>query len=281
MTKLTFSEYQQVDAINWSTLREMRKSPAHYIYRLKNPRKDSTRLAIGRASHTAILEVKRFLKEYVMWPRENGDRRGKKWDAFKEQHAARTILKEDEYDLCIAISEAVEACPAAAAYLDSGQSEHSVLWTDATTGQACKGRIDWVSSSKSALVDIKTTNDVSPNRFGTTAARMGYHIQGAWYQAGYLAATGRRLPVVTIAVEVEPPHDVAVYVLDEDALYAGEQEWMRLISDVASCKKSGKWPGRFTEEQVLRLPSWAVADDEEDVGGFDLLVNSQSTSTGG
>lgn len=251
MSSIPFSEYSSVGAVNWSTLKEMRKSPAHYRHRLKNPRPDSTRLAIGRGAHTAILEVKRFLKEYVMWPRENGDRRGKKWDAFKEQNAARTILKEDEYDLCIAMSDAVERCPAAQAYLAAGQAEQTLLWTDPTTGLPCKGRIDWVSSSKPAIVDIKTTNDVSPNRFGTTAARMGYHIQGAWYQAGYAAVTGKVLPVVTIAVEVEPPHDVAVYLLDDDALYAGEQEWMRLIADVASCTVADRWPGRFAEEQVL------------------------------
>lgn len=275
MARMTFDEYVKVKAINWSTLKEMRRSPKHYRYRADNPREDSSRLALGRACHTAVYEPDRFMLEYACY--KGSIRRGKKWDAFKEQHQGETILKVDEYNTCMRVRDAVRGNAVAAEYLRQGEHELTITWTDAATKLACKGRLDYRSNSIGAIVDLKTTNDISPNRFGSTAARMGYHIQGAWYQAGYLASFGLLLPVVIIAVEIEPPYDVAVYELGTDELYAGEIEWMRLLADVKSCQDSGRWPGRFEEKQTLRLPSWALGTDgDDDFGGMDLVFSGQA-----
>jgi hypothetical protein len=267
---MPFAEYEKIDAVNWSVLKEMRRSPLHYHHRLENPREDSTRLALGRGVHTAVLEPDRFMLEYACF--KGAIRRGKEWDAFEAQHQNETILKQDEYTLCLQVRDAVRAHPLAAEYLKAGTGEQVLQWSDATTQVACKGRVDWVSSSKPALVDVKTTSDIAADKFAAVAARMGYHTQGAFYRAGHHAQHGEVLPVVTIAVEIGAPHDVAVYLLDEDALAAGEQEWMRLLEMVAACRKSGVWPGRFSAEQALRLPRWAVGADEEDISDLDLNV---------
>lgn len=273
-----YTDYAAIDAVNWSTLKHMRRSPLHYRHAVDSPRADTTRFALGRAAHTAVLEPDRFLLDYACY--KGTIRRGKDWDAFKVQHSTETILKVGEYKTCLAIRDAVRSHPAAMSYLAAGIPEHSVAWTDADTGLACKGRMDWVSATRPAIVDIKTTSDVDEHRFGALCARMLYHAQLAFYADGYYASNAERLPVVIIAVEVTAPHDVAVYELDEDAIYAGSEIYRELLVKVASCRAAGSWPGRHQDQATLRLPAWAFGDEEgTDVGDDIFFGSSNETET--
>jgi hypothetical protein len=264
---MDFADYQAIDACNWTTLKEVRRSLKHYQWRLSHPLEDSTTLALGRAAHTAIFEPDRFPVDYAVF---GGKRRqGKEWDAFEAANIHRTILRLDEYAACLSMRDAVRAHPVAAEYLKAGKPEHTITWTDEETGIACKGRIDWLSPI--ALVDLKTTNDLDPQRFAANAARMGYHCQLAWYGMG-LRARGLDLPAKLLAVETTEPHDVIVFSLDEDTLYAGEQEVRDLLSRVAAGRFSQQWPGRAQEETPLALPSWAFPADEDDVAGLGLMI---------
>jgi exodeoxyribonuclease VIII len=268
---MTFQAYQAIDAVNWTTLKEMGRSPKHYRHRLETPREDTPALAMGRAAHTAVFEPDRFILDYAVF---TGPRRaGKEWDAFAAANEGRTILKTEEYQRCLAIRDAVRAHPVAARYLASGMAEHTVRWTDEETGLACKGRADWVAPMLRALVDLKTTGDVNDRIFGHTAARLGYPGQLAFYYDG-LRLSGMDLEkVIIIAVESGAPHDVAVFRVDEDVLYTGREQYRGYLRRVAGCRKLGAWPGRYAEEQSLELPPWA-RDDEEDAPDFDEAETS-------
>lgn len=281
MKRIPYDEYAKIKAVNWSALKHMQKSPKHYKHALDNPRKDTTRLALGRAAHTAVLEPDRFMIEYACF---KGDvRRGSKWEAFKEQHQGETILKLAEYEQCLRIRDAVRKHPVAAKYLAAGMHEATLTWDDKATGIACKGRVDWISDSVPAIVDLKTTGDIAAARFGATAARMGYHTQSAFYRDGYMTAMGslgELVPAVVIAVEVDAPHDVAVYRVDEDCLYAGSEEYGELLLKVRRCQQSGEWPGQYPDEQDLKLPQWIWGDEEYQIDLSDeITFGAQADAT--
>ncbi len=277
MTDSDFASYAKIEAVNWSSLKEMGKSPMHYQHCLANARKDTGAMALGRAVHTAVFEPDRFLMEYALF--KGARRAGKDWDAFKDAHNGQTILKVDEYKKCLAIRDAVRGHAVAAAYLADGQAEQTITWLDKATGLKCKGRYDWYSRSKGApgsrgtLVDLKTTRDVSAHRFAAQVARLGYHAQLAFYADGLSEYAGHDVRVVIIAVESEAPYDVAVYHLDADVLYAGREEYRDLLNKVKGCRELGAWPGRFSTEQSLELPAWVfgnedlIADDDGIVFG--------------
>jgi hypothetical protein len=267
--QIPYAEYALMNGANWSTLKHMRKSPLHYKSAIEAERKDNTRMALGRGAHTAVLEPMRFLRDYVLW--EEGIRRGKAWDAFKDQNSTKTILKPEEYQLCLDMAAAVKAHPVAADYFAAGVPESTIRWTDEQTGIECKGRPDWLSASRDALVDLKTTADVDAHAFAGVCARMAYHCQLAFYAEGLKRSTGRAYPVVIVAVEQKPPHDVAVFEVDEDALYAGWEECQALLTKLSTCRRENHWPGRYQDRQTLRLPAWIWPDDESDTAiGDDL-----------
>lgn len=252
--RLDFPAYEAIDAVNWSRLKELAKSPAHYRYRRDNPREDTARLAFGRAVHTAILEPDRLEREYAVF--KGTTRKGKAWDEFSFENDDKTILKADEYVTCLAVRAAVHAHGCACDLL-CGESEVSATWTDAETGIPCKGRIDHVSTT--GIVDLKTTSSVDARDFERLAARMHYFGQLAFYNG----ALGLPDPPKIIAVEMEPPHDVAVFALTDEALLAGETQVCELMLRLATCLGTDTWPGRYADEQDLDAPSWLMPDDGE------------------
>ena len=258
---MPFDQYLAIDAVNWSALKNLRRSPLHFQYGLTHPIEDTSTLALGRACHTAVLEPDRFPLEYVVF--EGARRAGKAWDAFAEANSTRTILKTDEYENVLAIRDAVHRHPTAMKYLVGGVAEHTVTWTETINGVEvkCKARPDYRAA---AIADLKTTKDAGPGAFGRTAARFGYHCQLSWYRRGVRAVTGRESDVYLIAAENEGPHDVVVHRVTDDALWAADEDINELLVLLASCKRANHWPGVAEEETDLQLPTWALSSDENE-----------------
>lgn len=254
-------EYVAIDAVNWSTLREATKSALAYQHRLASVQSETDAMRLGRATHTAVFEPDRLLHEYVIWT--GGRRAGKEWEEFRAMHEGRTILKPDEYDTAIAIRDAVRAHKPAAKLLKTGAPECALTWTDKDTGIACKARLDWLTPK--CLVDLKTTRDIEARAFGRHFASMLYHCQFAFASMG-LRAHGIQADIRIIAVESDPPHDVAVYEISEDVLWAGEVRVREALRLVASCRKSRRWPGRYPNPLELILPSWEYPTEDEELG---------------
>jgi len=265
---VNFSAYCQLDAVNASSLKAAAVSPLHYHYGLTHERPDTAAMAKGRAIHCATLEPDEFPRRYTVW---NGARRGKDWLAFEEgaTDAGLEILTLAEYDDVLATRDAVRAHPDAARYLAAGHAEQTITWVDRDTDLPCKARIDFITpGAGGVVVDLKTSRDIGDRSFGKTTHDLLYHMSAAHYIAGMRAITGEDWRFVFIAVESNPPHDVRVGPLSEDAIYCGEQEAARLLRLVADCTASGEWPGAFPDEDTFDLPAWYYAEEERKLEGL-------------
>lgn len=255
------ADYFAIDALNWSTLKNMRDSPAHYRYRLGDPIEQTPAMALGRVTHTLVFEPGLFAAEYAIY--EGGDRRGKEWTEFRDANAGKTIFKPGEIDAAIAMADAVKAHPLVQPYLEDGLFEQPIQWIDPDNGLRCKAKPDWLLPKRRTLVDLKTTVSVNARRFGSLAARLGYHCQMAMYRHGIEHALGWRPErVLMIAVERDPPHDVAVFELDDETLIIGLDEVKQLMQQLIVCRAQDRWPGRYEEEQPLQLPGYLYGEVE-------------------
>jgi hypothetical protein len=238
----TFPAYHRAKAVNWSTLKEMAKSPLHYQYRLTHPPEETAAMRLGRAIHTAVLEPDVFPLEYVVF---DGSRRaGAVWDEFALVNSGKTILKAEEYEAALDCRDAVRRHKVARRLLRWGKPEVTLKWIDPQTRIRCKGRLDWIAPG-GVLVDL------------------AYHEQLAFYRSGLLACGRKPAAVYIIAVEAEEPHDVAVFELDEDQLWAGAEVVGELLARVKECRRLRRWPGRDEGAQKLDLPPW-IYDDAKD-----------------
>lgn len=272
MAVVTFDEYLAIEALNWSTIKHIERSPLHFQHALGNPIEDRPLLARGRGFHTKVLEPDRFDDEYAVF---YGERRaGKEWEAFKRAVEGRTILKLEEVARLDAMVESVKHHPHAARLLFSdGYREHVITWTDPATGRRCKARIDCVCllPGHEAIVDLKSTVEAAARRFGMIASRLLYHRQVVWYLDGWtLWCREQRMPELEltptlIAVESEAPHDVGVYYLTEEQIYLAREANNAMLAKLVECEQSGRWPGVAPEPEPLLLPAWDYQTDEDDL----------------
>lgn len=261
LSGLSFEEYAALPGVNWSTLKDMAKSPLHYRHRVSEPREDTPRMGMGRAVHTAVLEPDRFVLEYAVW---SGPRRaGKDYEAFVAANPGRTILRADEYERCLTMRDAVRGNRDARKLLRRGQPEVVLKWVDPWTRLRCKARLDWLD--RGALTDLKTTASIDALDFGRLAGRMLYHGQLAFYRGGLDATEHPKTPVRILAVEADPPHDVGVFVLPGDVLDAGFDLVDELLRKVRKHRSSRRWPGRYQGEQLLELPPWLLTESDDEL----------------
>lgn len=180
--------------------------------------------------------------------------------AQEERDAARAagavpLLKADA-ERAEVLVQAVMAHPVARAIFSvDGKAEQSLYWIDDETGVTCRGRIDWLHPR--AIVDLKTSVNASPAKFSRALVDYGYALQAEWYSQGYEAVTGERLPFVHVVVEKEPPHLVAVYQVDAEALAFGADLASQARRLYAECESNDDWPGYSPEIELVSLPAWA------------------------
>ena len=253
---MNFEEYLAIDAVNWSTLKAMRQSPLAYKAAVESPRQDRDAFRLGRATHCSVFEPLEFVTRYRIW---SGERRaGKVWEAFRDECEAEhvTPLTRDQWQRAQTMADAVRGCPLVAPMLADGLAEHVVTWTDEKTGIACKGRLDWLAPG--LVLDLKTArNATNPRAFAAAAWSMGYFHQMAWYARGAGVERAR-----IVAVEPEPPHDVAVYELHEDGMHLADTELDALLDKVKVCRETNVFPGALASVIDLNPPRYAWPDAE-------------------
>lgn len=284
-SRVPAEEYQALPGVSISRLKELKRSGLHYQHRLANP-VTTPPLVLGSAAHCATLEPERFSRQFAVWSRRSENtgnlcpRNGKHWDAFQAENVGKEIVTEDECSASLAIANAVRNDPCAGRYLEAGDPEVTLEWpllvADAFKRQPdatvpCKGRVDWLTRIDGVpyLVGLKSARDCRPFIFGSAAARLGYHLQWAFYLDGYREITGHEPKLREIVVESAEPHDVVVYEITPDIIEQGRGEYQTLLFHLRQCEERQEWLGVGNgTEQVLTLPTWAYDkhDDLTDLG---------------
>jgi PDDEXK-like domain of unknown function (DUF3799) len=267
-------EYDAIEALNMSRLKEIKRSPLHYWYALTHA-KTSGPLTLGTATHVAVLEPERYNAEFAVWDRRtdggnSAPRKGQHWDAFKAKHEGQTVLTLEQHDLARAIAKAVRDDDTAMRYLGAGDPEVTLEWE--LGDRKCKGRVDWLTAieSRPFLVGLKTSRDCRHFAFGSQAAKLGYHLAWSWYHDGHQLATKRRPELVEIVVESEPPHAVATYRIPDDIIEQGRDEYTQLLEVLKGCEQTDNWPGPVPLEETLSLPTWAYSAPTDDLSDLEL-----------
>lgn len=259
-TGMPAPDYHAIDALSASGAKHLLRSPAHYLAQKEKPMEPTAAMRLGTAVHTMILEPEKADIEIARAPKvDKRTKVGKETlELFEREHQGKLILDADAYDRAAAIAEAVSKHPIAAKLLQGGQSEVSMLWK-AYDGIPCKARFDYYKGD--GIIDVKTTQDASPEGFARSIASLKYHMQAAHYLQGYREVTGWDAEHFTfIAVESEAPHAIGIYVLDEPSLQSGRMLMERAAFAFQKANDRASWKGYNPEPMTISVPSWALLD---------------------
>ena len=93
-------------------------------------------------------------------------------------------------------------------------------------------------------MDLKTAHDANYKEFQRAIANLKYYLQGALYLDAAREAT--KIPYdsfVFVVQEHKAPHEVAVYVLDDESVEIGRAEYQELLARYQACVDNDSWPG--------------------------------------
>lgn len=254
--------HKDLDYIGKSGLDLVNRSPKHFWERYLNPdapeEKQTPALLLGSLVHCLILEPQKFSRRYEIIPPDTS-KRGGEWEKFKGKHQHKQLIDAADYERAQAMNAAIRNHPEAARLLklEDGIAEKPMWAHDPVTGVLVKSKPDFYNTKLRALVDVKTTADASYSKFSRDVHNFRYHVQDAFYTDVAAWSGTPVLGFAFIAVEKEPPYEVAVYVLDDDSREFGRAAYREDLNTYAACLKSGLWYGYDRNIKSMRLPPWA------------------------
>lgn len=259
------ADYHGGAGISKSGLDVLARSPLHFWAKYLDPDRErnepTAAMKLGTAIHTAVLEPGEFGRRYHVAPEV--DRRTKdgkaEWQLAldKAEAAGAELIPMDDAQICMRIAEQVRSHPTARQVFGHGEAELSCYWTDSETGVLCKCRPDWLALP--LVVDLKSTDDASPEGFMRSAWNYRYWVQAAWYVDGIEQATGQRVDAFVFgAFEKSAPYACKFYFADQPMLEMGRAEYRRLLRIYADCLAADRWPGYPTDVSALGVPAWAT-----------------------
>jgi hypothetical protein len=254
---VSWPDYRELVGMNPSTLVHGRKSMLALKHAWDHPRKDTPDFRFGRAVHTILLEPREFANRYTYW---EGARRGNDYKAFAADAFlhGQEVLAEDEWYACQDMALRFVGDENVQTLIAMGAAEVTVFGVEETL--QCRGRIDWVSVSGDALMDLKTCRDL--RRRSRDFFAYDYDIKLGLYQRWLERATQVPRPVCVVWVEKAPPYDVVVEMVPQPVLDQGVDKALRILRALRVAIETDTWPGIARGEVLtLEVPNWAMEDD--------------------
>jgi PDDEXK-like domain of unknown function (DUF3799) len=265
--------------ISKSGIDVMNECPANYYYRYLSglyKREETAATALGTLFHTMVLEPENIARDYVVVPASAPAYPGSNvwnaanpskdsiaamnfWRQFKEVHGGKKIVEQSDIDNVQRMRDAIMKHPAGAELLSTrGIVERTTQFTDPEIGAPCKCRPDFEHPA-GIIIDLKSTEDASPDGFGRSSYNYRYHVQAPFYMDGLNVDAGfeKITAFVFIAVEKNPPYNVGVYFADEGSIELGRRDYKANLARYMQCLKTGEWPAYSAKIEPLQIPTWA------------------------
>ena len=255
------NENQQYHAdtsrISKSGMDQINKTPRHYQFRYLDGNKTppTKPMIFGSAFHSYILENDKFNDEFIVLPIFIGKGSRDKKQQFELDYSHKTIITMDDMKIIQGMSKSIQDHPIASKLINQyGIVEKQFNWTDPETGAKCKCKPDKIVGKYD--IDLKSTDDASPNGFKFSAKKFRYHVQAAFYHDGLKANNIEVNTMVFIAVEKTPPYLVGLYFYESAEMNEGRREYKENLKTYVECLSSGLWPGYSEKIVPLELPGF-------------------------
>lgn len=177
---------------------------------------------------------------------------------FVSASIGKTVLSAADYEVVKGMSEALLQNDYVRFLLQNGIAECSFF--SEIDGKKVKCRPDYYREDLGFIIDLKTTNDASPDGFIKAIANFGYYIQDPFY-CDVLESLDRPVQkFIFIVVEKTAPYMVGIYEIDSAAKEFGHDEYKRAfaihdrIGDYAEPVYKDIMTGDVV--QTLTLPNW-------------------------
>lgn len=236
------------------------------------PFKRTNDMELGTQLHAVHLEKEELLIIPPDALSSNGQRRGKNWDAWKQEHPDNPGILEKDSIRIRAMCSSLESDSEIKKIIDAdGLVEHSIFWIDPATGLRMKGRLDKmvIGNQRGVIFDLKSTSiDVTNKRLvDKHIFEMGYHKQQAMYVDAAKLAYGIPFSFLFGFVRSKPPYTARLWQLEsKEDIDLGRRHIDLARKDLKSRLETGDWHGGgHNRINFAQLPAYAYSDDPLDL----------------
>ena len=245
---MSFHNYDTAPGVRRSDLWQINKSPKHFAWHMEHGKEASKALQFGIAAPQYILEPDHFKDRIAIAPEvSRRTREGKEvWQAFIDECESGNKTPITIDDLAEIEAMAVELRRnELAVELLTGEHEKAFYWTDDLTGEACKCKVDCLTTYNGApyIVDYKTTDSCEDGHFERSARKYGYQFQAGMYCDGLFHNELQEYGFAFVAQEKTEPYAVRVYICSPEWILRGYDKFRELIGIYHECKATGNWYG--------------------------------------
>lgn len=255
------------DKLSSSDLKEFfNKSGKHLEFKKQNPTRETDAMRFGTAFHSLMLEPHLFDEEYVIipefepteldkegnvkpktsgWKRTNDYKNQLK--EFQKKNAGLKILTQEEWDRLQAMQESMRN---SSMYID--HFGHAEGYNEATYVEGdYKVRCDRICEvdGKTIIIDIKTTDDASPEAFKKKVLALDYDLSAALYLD---VAQGNEF--YWVVVEREAPYSCCWYRMSDWVQNKGYWKLKTAVTNKAESELPlGGYAGYRAESTIVDL----------------------------
>lgn len=263
---ITNEQYHSSDGVSRSALWLFSQSPMHYWHRYLNPErkpnKPNPNFLIGELVHCLVLEPDEFNKRYYIMEKVNkATKIGKAaYQNALDEAGLKTIISTVDAQIAQDMTQSAMSTSMADKLFGDAKVEKSIYFTHEPTGLQVKVRPDaWLDS---IVTDLKTVKSGVYRDFQSSAFHYGYFLQAAMIQAALKSIDVDMISFIFYCVEKVAPYACTYYVIDDDALDYGTNQFNHIMERFADCKKKNKW-GSYAP-QTLSIPNYALREFNDD-----------------
>lgn len=262
--------YDNLDAMNYSGLKEFMVSPSHYKHYLtaQEDESDNTAFKVGRALHMCVFQPMVFLNHWAVAP--ECDRRttaGKIiWNDFQAQNLGKEILTNIEWNLVMSMSDAMKHNKFFKETVTELNFNECGVFTN-LWGSNIKCRLDSYDPINNVIFDLKSIK-VTP-----TAKAMrheifarGYHIQSALYKEAIASITKKTPKFIFGFVEKNKPHSINFATIGSTYHHSACIQIQTALCRYENCKVTNKWMGLDNENEPLVISPDYGLDESVEIG---------------
>lgn len=237
------AQYHQMEGLSSSDLRLFWKNPYHYY--IKNNRQEyKKQYEYGTLIHTMILEPDKVNENLTVLEYDSYRTKAAKEERDQAIQENKNVLLAHEYEQIKLMVDSYRQFNIVHDFLQGGEAEQSIFWTDEASGIKCKCRPDYMNLKENYIIDVKSCEDI--DKMIRSVYNYGYYIQAAHYQMG----TGVR-DFYILALSKQEPYDVEMFQLGPALLEQGQSICRQALDGMRQCINNEHWPNKHGQKVRL------------------------------
>jgi hypothetical protein len=232
--------------LSYSSLKEFRKSPKHYVKYITSDRKPpSPEMILGNAFELRLYsfaadDLKLYQDGIHIYTKPNlRSNAGKEeWEAIKTAGEGKIMIDEEQAKTVEAMLLSMQEYPEMVEYVKSiRKTQVKLSWTDRKTGMPFIGYVDAEANAFDSdwVFDIKVTKDADPDAFQRAAFNWDYQQQIATYAEGYHKTQFRFPNFAFLCFDYNEPFNCSVIFVESKVLEEAREEWRRTVQAFKFC----------------------------------------------